>query len=218
MCKLQQRAKAAAREHDLSHPNQSLGSPKLEELYILRENFIDSHRPSIEKAIFSVIIHKGGLSYVDFSKVFVSLSLVYRPDSYGNPSIAFRVDDGRVRQPTELSQAHRDSLAAGNAMERIVCEREARKFPESFVGIFRVVVHIGDHFCFHAVPIYRHLLERYAAINMRRHEKWLQDLQVKTERGYVLRQTGGTQDSPWKLGVMKKIKSKWEWVELQSTA
>jgi hypothetical protein len=214
MCQRQQRAKAAVREHDLSHLDRSRGSPTLEELYILRANFIDVHRPSIEKAVYSVIICQGGLSRVDISKFFVSISLVYRPDSHGNPSIAFRIDDGRIRQFTEMGQIHKDTLAAGMDMCRIVTERARQMYPSSFVDLFLVFVHFGDHFCFHSVPLYRHLLERHAANNMGRHEKWLQDLQKTTERGYVLRQVGGTDDSPWKLGVMRKDRSKWEWAEL----
>jgi hypothetical protein len=101
------------------------------------------------------------LSFVQASWVtsislrFSSISLVHRPDSGCNLSVAFRISDDRIRRSTHFGHAHKYSIAACMAMSRIFfCERAARMYPSSFGGLFLVLVHIGDHFCLHTLCPY----------------------------------------------------------------
>jgi len=157
----------------------------------------------------------GGAENFNFEEDFFLYRLSYRPDSGGNPSLAFRIDSGAFHPLAEILEDPRmvELFEAGRAT-RDVNVAMIKAESNDFVGLLLVLYRMEDFALWEPIPQHTlHPIQTEPSLREFFHSKWLERLQRSVEKGHVMRKVD-LHDTMWKIGNLRKVGNKWRWVLL----
>jgi hypothetical protein len=190
--------------------------PSLGERRNLLYDFLEVHRWSFQKAATSAIFLEGGRAEnFDYDKRYLICRLSYRRDSGGNPSLAFRIENAAFRPLSEILEDPRmaESLEAGRTTRELnIALIKAES--DDFLGLLLVLYRLEDFAIWEPIPQHTlHPIQTQPNLRDFFHGKWLDRLKNSVDRGHVMRKVD-SHDTMWKIGILRKIGNKWQWVQL----
>lgn len=195
-------------------PNDSF--PPVEHRLNLLDNFIQAHTWYFEKTLHYVMRYLRLEETFDFSKTYCHVTVRYREDCGGNPSLAFRVDDMEFRAlaDAKVYPIAAKSIEAGRLTDEFH-EARGRESDPDFIGVMTVAWMMEDY-CSWKRWVYSRMLPDFKMyqdnLERRIQDRWLEDFQNLVLKGLTYKNP--EEGKLWRLGTLKKRGEKWYWEQL----
>ncbi|KAJ7512547.1 hypothetical protein B0H11DRAFT_1951653 [Mycena galericulata] len=178
--------------------------PELQYRIRLAQDWIELHRYILDSSRMWAL-HESKVP-LNFRKHYFQFSLTYRPESDGNPSMAFSLDTAEIREHSQPGTPGAEALAPYMAIvERANAEEEQMN---GYRGVFLCAYMID---CQHLWITSSHVSEKALPKIRPSGAPWFTYAQWCAARGLVFRVVGDASNPFWTPGLMNKQGRKWVW-------